>query len=213
MSDAIRLQQQALLDLVDNYWQEACGQLLAQATDESEEMVKTAEKEAKQRKKAAKEASKQRKKQILAAARAQQSGELRQVVLKDSQALLQHGHQLLEQALLTRWHNADQRKCWIRFLLERANRLLPSLQDQGVVWQIIHSADWQRAELQNCGVEIDAASMERAVYQVEDRVVAGLRIGCHGVWVDGTLQGITANQQENDALLLALLQPQREGES
>ena len=206
MRDAPLSQKQALLDLLEQGWKEACRTTLDQANKQAEEIVKTAEEEARQRKKAAQAAEQWRRARVLEATQAQQATELRQLRLNNTKTLLEKGFVLLEQALVQCWQNEANRRRWLLFLLDRAHLLLPEGN-----WEVIHPTGWNPQEIKEIGDTMATRDTPSLTFRAETSLTAGVRMGCRGAWVDGTLHGITANRQEIEAMLLALLEPHGSG--
>ncbi|MBF0341555.1 MAG: hypothetical protein HQL95_11430 [Magnetococcales bacterium] len=116
---------------------------------------------------------------------------------------LEQARVLLEAALRERWNDPDSRGEWIGKLLERALEFLPAGE-----WEMVHPARWEASERDAFLLRIQAAGLPAPRVRPEEGLVAGLRLGCQGAWVDGSIPGLTANRSAIDAALLALLQRQ-----
>lgn len=136
--------------------------------------------------------------------RAQEETEQRNHAMNVANRYLEQARQQLDQALLERWQDPAGRLAWIRALMERALVILP-----GGEWEIRHPADldathWIAPIVQR----IIAAGLPAPRTKAEEALRAGLRFGCRGAWLDGSIAGLMANRLAIDAALLALMQNQ-----
>ena len=190
-----------LLDLVAKNREASCQEILDAAQKQAADILWRAEESARKRENRAKTDEEGNRTRVLEAARAQQETELRQYRLNRTRTVLATGRELLIETLRARWQDPAHRSRWLGFLVDRANRLLPVGN-----WQVIHPEAWSVAELQPFAVRLQATAADEMRFLADLEIEAGLRIGCRGAWVDGTIAGITANREEIDAMLLALLE-------
>lgn len=194
----------ALLHLVENHRQAECQTILEQAKQEAERIIKTAEQVAARRKSAAEAAARSRMEKTLAAVRAQHATEIRQHRLNQTRDQLQRGFQQLQSALQQGWAEPARRMQWLVFLVDQANRFLPV-----GTWQIQHPQDWDPGEVAHLKIQMQATEADAPVFEADADITAGLRIGCRGAWVDGTVQGILKDRSGVEAILLALLEREK----
>ncbi|MBF0401859.1 MAG: hypothetical protein HQL90_13965 [Magnetococcales bacterium] len=184
---------QRLLQRLSQHQEAACQEILAAAEAQAAELIATATAEAKRREAEAVRAAEQRWAEAQAMLQARQATDERQYRLRQTQAVLERGWNLLLTVLEQRWTVASQRRLWVAMLVQRAERLFATAD-----WVVQHPLQWQTAEL-----GIDRAEIR---FQADAGLTAGLRIGCQGAWLDGTVQGMMVNRQELSALLLAQLE-------
>jgi hypothetical protein len=133
-------------------------------------------------------------------ARARLETEQRQQQLQRSEALLKESREILEKALVQRWQDQTARRAWLNFIAQQAGRFLPKGQ-----WQVVSPAPLDKDDithLKNC---ISKKPTPPLTFQSEEKLVAGLKIGCNNAWVDGTLDMLLADTRSIDAQLLGLI--------
>ncbi|MBF0162004.1 MAG: hypothetical protein HQL88_06925 [Magnetococcales bacterium] len=182
----------ALLQRLALHQEQACQQIVQEAQQQAAELVAAATEAARQREKTAQHAEEERWAAATANLQARQATERRQHRLRQRQALLEEGWALLLEAVAQRWADPAQRALWVASLVAEASSLFP----QGE-WCVQHPPQWAVTEWTTRHPDDQ--------WQADARLTAGLRIGCQGAWLDGTLQGMMANRQTLTALLLAQL--------
>ncbi len=188
-SEPLRL----LVQRITRHQQEACQQILETARLEADDIIALAEAEAKRREALVTEAEEGRLAETEATLRARQATEVRQHRLHQTQAMLEQGWTLLLAQLTQRWADAGQRALWLATLRQRAEQTLAPGD-----WSVHHPPAWNPAEW--------GASSAAVAFHPDEHLTAGLRIGCRGAWLDGSLQGMMANRRELSARLLAQLE-------
>ncbi|MEO5363328.1 MAG: hypothetical protein H7838_06855 [Magnetococcus sp. DMHC-8] len=188
---------QRLLQRLALHQQQACRQILEEARAQAVELIATAEAEARRRLGAAREAEEARLAEAQATLQARQATASRQNRLRQTQTLLERGWTRLLESVAQRWANGEQRALWLHRLLRQARQTLP-----GDDWTVHHPPDWEPTEW--------PAGLPVSRWQADPELTAGLRIGCRGAWLDGSLQGMMANRRELSALLLAQLEKDEE---
>ncbi|MEO5339230.1 MAG: hypothetical protein H7837_01740 [Magnetococcus sp. MYC-9] len=184
---------QRLLQQLQQNQTQACQQILAEAEAQAAELITAATAAARAREEEAFHGEEKRLAETAAALQARQASEARQRRLRQSQWLLEQGWQLLLAQIDRRWANAGQRALWLAALHRQAEQTFTSGS-----WTVQHPSHWDPAEF--------SVLHPASCFQEDPTVTAGLRIGCRGAWLDGTLQGMMANRRQISALLLAQLE-------
>ncbi|MBF0462371.1 MAG: hypothetical protein HQL87_13370 [Magnetococcales bacterium] len=193
MSDDQSEPLQRIVQHITQQQQQACQQILAEARATAARIVATAEAEAVRRTAAAQEAEERRLAEAQATVQARQETEDRQHRLQQTQAVLEQGWTLLLEQLAQRWASAEHRALWLAMLVRQAQQTFP-LGD----WTVQHPPAWDPEELRLLHPD--------PRFDSDPHLTAGLRIGCRGAWLDGSVQGMMANRRELSALLLAQLE-------
>lgn len=120
--------------------------------------------------------------------------------MKEAEALVKAGRAQLEQAMLQRWQDATARGAWLDFVATQAIRFLP----QGH-WQLVCAEGVDMSEIDKLKNRVDQKRSCQLSSQSEAALKAGLKVGCLGAWVDGTLEGLLADSRSIDAQLLGLI--------
>lgn len=216
MSEAhsvLEAQVETLLALVERHRIERCSELLAQAQTRCHAILTEAYGEARARVHKAILTERRRGQDKLDTTRAQLETRARQQQHRTTLLLLQHGWELLGQAVLQRWKSAPQRQQWVRELLRQAQQRLPRCR-----WVIEHPPGWDLAECPGMQEQLHAHCGAVPELRANDQIDAGLRICAEGACLDGTLEGLLADRGAIEAQLLAQLhrllnvhQPRTEG--
>lgn len=195
----IDAQVEALLQLVHNYHESRCRQIIEHAKAQAANIVKQAHHDARARMHTAIKEERMRAQEKIASTRAQLQTRRRQRHQQADMALLEKAWEMLHERLLTRWQDADSRRIWIRTLVQQALSVLP-----GKRWQIEHPSGWRPQEALALDNEITAHTEGESPTFVEARdITAGLRICAEGARLDGTLVGLLASRADIEAQLLA----------
>ncbi len=189
-----------LLTLVEQHRTERCAQLLTQAQERRHAVLSEAYAEARLRLREAILSERRRGQDKLDATRAQLETRARQQQHRTALLLLQHGWELLGQAVLQRWKSAPQRHVWVGVFLHRALQVLPRCG-----WVIEHPPGWDIAECHQLHDAIQAHCGDAPQLRDNDQLHAGLRIHADGACLDGTLEGLLADREAIEAQLLAQL--------
>jgi hypothetical protein len=189
---------EALLKLVADDEQRRCRDLVARAESEAQTMLREAWRAARGRVRTNVQALKQERRQALALAAAELDTARRQHQQRSDQALLEAGREPLRAALAARWRDAAACRLWTDGLLRRALARLPHGS-----WRIEHPSDWPPAERSRV-VDLLAASLgQPPQLQVAMDIAAGLRVHAETAMLDGTLEGLLADQRAVEALMLS----------
>ncbi len=200
LHSVLEAQVETLLALVEKHRAESCALLLAQAEERRHALLAAAHGEERKRMHQAIETERLRGKEKLDATRAQLQTRARQQQHRTALLLLQHGWELLGQAVLQRWKLAPQRRQWVSSLMHQAMELLPRC-----AWVIEHPAGWDPAECAEFKEPIHAHCGSVPRLLANDQLHAGLRICADGACLDGTLEGLLADREAIEAQLLAQL--------
>ncbi len=195
----IDAQVEALLQLVRNYHESRCHQILEHANAQVATIVKQAHHEARARLHTTIKEERIRAQEKIASTRAQLQTRRRQRNQQADIALLEKAWAMLNERLLMRWQDADSRRIWIRTLIQQALRVLP-----GTQWQIEHPSGWRPQEALAFNDKITAhTNGESPTFVEAGDIAAGLRISAEGARLDGTLMGLLASRADIEAQLLA----------
>lgn len=198
---------ESLLALVEKKRLEQENLLLDQAKTEAREIVRLAHRQAKSRMGEAIGLERRRMEQALKSAQAQLETELRTHSMQVANRLLLKGRELLEQTLLEFWQTPTTRQTWLTALARRAVAFLPVGE-----WELVFPMAMDVTELTVVEAVMRQAGLSPSLCGLnargDENLLAGVRMGCQGAWVDGTLAGLVANRAAIDALLLAILQPE-----
>jgi hypothetical protein len=181
-----------LVQRINQHQQGQCQQILAEARSRAADIVAHANAEAERREAAALAAEQQRLTEAAAMLQARQATEQRQQRLLQTRALLERGWQRLLERVQQRWQDEAHQAIWLDALRQQAQRTFARAD-----WLILHPPDWSP--------EVWRAALPAVRFQADATLSAGLKITCEGVWLDGSLQGMIANQRELSGLLLAQL--------
>jgi hypothetical protein len=194
-------QVETLLALVERHRSERCAEILAQAEAKRHTLLSEAYSEAHARMREAIVMERRRGQEKLDATRAQLATHARQQQHRIALLLLQHGWEMLGQAVLQRWKSAPQRRLWVCALLRQALHLLPRCS-----WVIEHPPGWDPAECAELQETLRSHCGSTPQLRSNDQFDAGLRICAEGACLDGTLEGLLADREAIEAQLLAQLQ-------
>ena len=192
MSDDQSEPLQRIVQHITQQQEETCQQILAEAHATADQIIATAEAEAARRTAVAQEAEERRLAEAQATMQARQATEGRQHRLQQTQAVLEQGWTLLLEQLAQRWACTEHRALWLAMLVRQAQQTF-SYGD----WTVQHPPAWDPVELRVLHPD--------PRFDSDPHLTAGLRIGCRGAWLDGSVQGMMANRRELTALLLAQL--------
>jgi exonuclease VII large subunit len=191
----------ALIELIAANGTERREAILAQAREQARERVRNAFREARRRVAHAIAAERQRARGLLASHEARLATQDRQRYQDSLQHLLARARHRLDAALLERWARNDSRRQWLEHLLEQALRRLP-----GAPWEIAHPAGWDAAEIAHWDAPIRSLTGSAPRLRADPALRAGLRILAGGACLDGSLEGLLADERAIQAQLLARLE-------
>ncbi|MBF0613599.1 MAG: hypothetical protein G8237_00595 [Magnetococcales bacterium] len=178
--------------------------ILTQARQEAAALIANAHQQARQRMRTWVANERRLLKQTLQNIHAQEETEQRNHTMQRINRHLEEARLLLDRALLERWHNPPQRQLWIEALVMRALQILPPGE-----WEICLPPDLVTdAGMEPLTQRIMTAGLPAPRLRPDARIMAGIRLGCQGVWLDGSVAGLLANRPAIDAALLALMHNQ-----
>lgn len=190
-------QLQALTSLVAEQRDRACLAILEQARNEAKTILDAAHQAAQQRIKRAIREERARLKQALRTTQAKQATASRQRQLSGAKVMLREARELLQQRLIARWQDGESRRLWIIGIRRQAWRLLPHRD-----WEVTHPTDWSPDEWLLLPPEPETIAIR---FRADATIAIGLRICYAGTCLDGSLDGLLADQTGTDAMLLAML--------
>jgi hypothetical protein len=177
-----------------------CREVLEAAKREAEEIVARAFTSARARGQAAIAAMRQEGRRRLMRAEARR--ETREQMLNDTRAAeaLRRALPLLEPAILQRWGNRAGRRSWLEAVARHARAsLLPG------DWTVEHSLDFASEDRDCLLASLKCAGGYNIVFRAAAGVKAGVRVHAEGAVLDGTSDGLLADQSAIASLLLAEL--------
>lgn len=197
-SSIVGAQVQRLLELVSDYRQKQCQNLLDRAHQQSRDVVRQAHRNARLRLHRDIQETRQQMRREISAARAKQHTMKMQQRHRSDQEFLNQSWEMLTGKLLQRWQDPAQRQLWTHKILFDAVRFLPDSQ-----WQVDHPQDWSQAERNHFrDLANNHAGRELTFNSVSD-LAAGIRISANGAFVDGTLGGLMADRVRIESEILA----------
>jgi hypothetical protein len=201
MNDSLAGPSAALIELITSSGRARCATILEQAQGQARERVRNAFREARRRVARAISGERLRARSLLASHEARLETQDRQRYQDSVQHLLARARHRLDAALLARWTQADSRRQWLEHLLDQARQRLPV-----TTWVIEHPADWDTTELDPWQDAIRTLSGSVPQLRVDSALRAGVRIQAGGACLDGSLEGLLADEQAIQAQLLARLE-------
>lgn len=124
--------------------------------------------------------------------------ERRQAIARES---LAEGWERFVAALRRRWDDAEQRRAWVDRLLERAVTELPA-----GTWQVAYPPDWAAEERTQLARTIEERVGEAPALSADESLLAGLRIGAGGLFLDAGVgpdeHGLLAGRSRLEARFL-----------
>lgn len=201
MSDAIDTPREALIELIAETRNARSAEILAQAQDQARERIRAAFKEARQRVTRAIEAERTRAYSLLAVNAARLETHNRQRYQDAVQHMLSRARHRLDAALCTRWEQPASRRLWLKNLLEQALQKLPA-----AAWIIDHPVGWDSTEISHWNDKIQQRTGTAPTLRPDANMPAGLRIQAGGAGLDGSLNGLLADERRVQAKLLAQLE-------
>ncbi len=202
-SSIVRAQVDTLLEVVRKYQDEQCEKIFTQARQEARQIIRQAYRDARLRLHQYIFESRERMQKEIVAAKAKNHTIRKQLQHKADRLYLNQAWDMLEDKLITRWQNKEQRQRWVQKILVVALQVLPS-QD----WLVEHPDCWSEEEKHNlinqALQKYSKKSSGIAVnFAVSSDIIAGIRICAHGATVDGSLQGLLANRSRIESEFLA----------
>lgn len=201
MNDTVDVPREALIELITATRDAHSAEILEQARQQARARIAGAFREARQRVSRAIEEERVRARGLLAVNEARLETHNRQRYQDAVQHMLSRARHRLGAALLARWRDDQQRQQWLEHLLDQALRRLPKVR-----WEIEHPAGWDGAEIAAWLDRIAGHTGARPLLRGDARIAAGLRIRADGACLDGTLDGLLADERAVQARLLALLE-------
>jgi len=201
MNDTVDTPREALIELITATRNTRGAEILEQAHQQARARIRGAFQEARQRVNRALDEERVRAHGLLAINAARLETHNRQRYQDAVQHMLARTRHRLDAALLARWRHAQQRRQWLEHLLDQALRYLPKAR-----WEIGHPADWDGAEIAAWFDRIAEHTGTRPLLRGDVHIAAGLRIQAGGACLDGTLDGLLADERAVQAKLLAQLE-------
>lgn len=201
MSENLAGPSAALIELITTSGHARCTTILEQAQGQARERVRAAFREARHRVARAITGERLRARSLLASHEARLETQDRQRYQDSVQHLLARARHRLDGALLARWTQAGSRRQWLEHLLGQARQRLPA-----TTWVIDHPAGWDTSELGPWQDAIRTRSGSAPQLRVDTALRAGVRIQAGGACLDGSLEGLLADERAIQAELLARLE-------
>ncbi len=194
-------QERALLAVLEEHRSSECARLQAEAAKEASELLRAARREARQRVHRAVVRERERAAMRIRAAQAELSTRRREHQQRLGWALLRVARGQLEQALVERWRQPEDRRAWVEATLGRALARLPAGS-----WTVRHPADWPEAERSAFLEALASRGQSFAVnFRPDQAMQAGLVITSARTSLDASVRGLLADGQATESELLARL--------
>lgn len=201
MNDTVDTPREALIELIAETRNARSAEILEQAHEQARTRIRAAFKEARQRVSRAIEDERTRARGMLTVNAARLETHNRQRYQDAVQHMLSRTRHRLGAALCTRWEQPDSRRLWLDNLLEQALQKLPA-----APWQIDHPAGWDVTEINHWLEKIQQRTGSAPTLRPDTKMPAGLHIQAGGANLDGSLNGLLADERAVQAKLLAQLE-------
>jgi len=200
---SVEEQERKLITLVEEYRDRECSQLLDQANNTRQEMIRTAYRDARQHLHQAVERERARAISHIRSTEAELHTRRRAVEQREAESFLKQGWQILEQALMKQWSESEDRLGWLERCAEEALKRLPKGH-----WTVQHPEDCTPQELTHFSDLVTRGPADTTMdMQVVPAIKAGLVIGSSNARLDMSLEGLLKDTKSVEARMLALLNP------
>lgn len=201
MNDTVDTPREALIELIAATRDARSAEIIDQARQQAQARIRNAFHEARQRVTRAIDEERVRARSLLAVNEARLETHNRQRYQDAVQHMLARARHRLDATLRSRWQDSGQRRQWLEHLLGQALARLPKAH-----WEIEHPAGWDSGEIDAWLERVAQHTGTRPVLKADARIAAGLRIQAGGACLDGTLDGLLADERAVQAQLLAQLE-------
>ncbi len=201
MSDNVDTPREALIELIAETRNARSADILDQAHEQARTRIRATFKEARQRVTRALEEERTRARSLLAVNAARLETHNRQRYQDAVQHMLSRTRHRLGAALCSRWELPDSRRLWLDNLLQQALQKLPA-----AAWKIDHPVGWDVTEINHWNEKIQQRTGSAPTLQPDAKMPAGLYIQAGGASLDGSLNGLLADERAVQAKLLAQLE-------
>jgi len=191
-------QVERLLDVVQTFHKEYCDTVKTKAHQNARAIIQQAHHNARKRMHQVIVDNREKIQQETGAAKAIQQTADKQHQYRRDQRLLKMALDKLQQLLVSRWQNTEQRQTWIDNIFVIASRML--LSD---VWQVEHPAEWPVTEQKKLRERITKQTGQSPTLIVNRDIQIGVRIISNGSVVDGTLSGLLVDRFRIEAEFLS----------
>jgi hypothetical protein len=188
----------ALLELVEQYRQRRCAELLEPAHAEARQVIRAALAEARRRVHTAIVEERKRRASEVGAVEAALATERRLSQQRHAVALLDAAWRELRARLVARWDAAPTRAQWIRAYLRRALRAVPSTGG----WRIQTHRAWSEDERTYWTEQLRIDGVTPVTFETSDAISAGFRVISGNNVLDATLEGLLADRAQLEGRLL-----------
>ncbi|WP_455366238.1 hypothetical protein [Kaarinaea lacus] len=197
-SSIVDAQVQRLLEIVKEYQQQKCDELLDHAHKRSREIIRQAFHNARLRLHHDIQDSRRNMQDELSATRAKQHTFLMQQKHREDQEFLNQAWNILADKLQERWQDSQLRQLWVQNIILTSLKMLP-----GENWQVACPADWPRIEQDEFIKAVSGSGKRQISFNSSADIVAGIRVSADAAMVDGTLQGLMADRGRIESDMLA----------
>lgn len=201
MNDTVDIPREALIELIAATRNARSAEILDQARQQGHARISAAFQEARQRVSRAIDEERVRARSLLVVNEARLETHNRQRYQEAVRHMLSRARHRLGAALLARWQDSGQRQMWLEHLLGQALARLPKAH-----WHIDHPAGWDSGEIAAWMERVAEHTGARPALTSDARIAGGLRIQAGGASLDGTLDGLLADERAVQAQLLAALE-------
>lgn len=201
MNDTVDTPREALIELIAATRDARSAEIIEEAQQQAQARIRAGFQEARKRVSRAIDEERTRARGLLTVNEARLETHNRQRYQDAVQHMLSRARHRLGAALLARWHDTQQRRQWLEHLLGQAMQRLPKAH-----WQIDHPTGWDSSEIAAWLDRVNEHTGVRPTLKGDARIAAGLRIQAGGASLDGTLDGLLADERAVQAKLLAQLE-------
>jgi hypothetical protein len=192
--------EQRLLELVREYQEQECRDLLEKARADASTLLAQSARRARSILHARVVSERANVRERIHAANAERDTRLRVSAEQANLALIALAWPRLQGALEARWGDPEGRAVWVATTVEQAQARLP-----GVSWTIRHPPDWPRTESLALERRLAAEQTQPVRFVADGALTAGLIIESEGASLDASLGGLLSDRRRLEARLLAML--------
>jgi hypothetical protein len=192
--------EQRLLELVREYEEQECRELLDKARADASALLGQSARRARSVLHARILSERANVRERIHAAHAERDTRLRVSAEQANLELIALAWPRLQAALKARWDDADGRSVWVATVVQQAQARLPD-----VAWTIRHPPDWPRSEWLALAQRLAVEQAQPVRFVADGALTAGLVIESEGASLDASLGGLLSDRRRLEARLLAVL--------
>lgn len=201
-SGIVPAQVERLLNVVHEYQQAQCRQILTQSAQEAQQILHQAYRDNRRRVHQDILARRESMRRQIASAQAKRHTLSKKYQYAADRRYLDQAWDLLQAELAKRWQQQEQRQRWVQKILGTALTRLA-----GSDWVVEHPHSWTVAEQQHFMDQVRQHSEVMVKFATSPDIAAGIRICAGGATIDGSLSGLLADRSRIESELLAQSYP------